>query len=331
MQTFIARRLLIGVLILFILSVTVFLLLRIVGGNPVYTICGFDCTDTRVAALEAQYGYDDPYFPIDTQSDPPFIAFHSESQYGGWLMDVFKGDLGFSRVNNRPVSESIRVRFPVTLEIMILTLALTVIVGVPLGIASAVWKNSLLDYVLRFTAVFGLAVPAFWVATMVLILPLEWWGYAPPIGRYVKLVDDPVGNMKQFLPAAAVLALGSAAGIMRLTRSSLLETLRQDYMRTARAKGLRERSVVYSHGMKNSLIPVVTVLGLQISGLLGGALIVELIFTLPGLGQYTFQALVLKDFEVVQTMTLYAGVTVVLLNLLVDVSYAWLDPRIRYS
>jgi peptide/nickel transport system permease protein len=331
MQTFIARRLLIGVLILFILSVTVFLLLRIVGGDPVYQMCGFDCTDQRVAALRAQYGYDDPYFPVDTTTDPPFITFHGESQYGGWLTDVFTGDLGFSRVNNRPVSESIRVRFPVTLEIMILTLLLTVIIGVPLGIASAVWKNSVLDYILRFTAVLGLAVPAFWVATMVLILPLEWWGYAPPIGRYVKLVDDPVGNLKQFLPAAAVLALGAAAGIMRLTRSSLLETLRQDYMRTARAKGLKERTVVYSHGMKNSLIPVVTVLGLQISGLLGGAVIVELIFTLPGLGQYTFQALVLKDFEVVQTMTLYAGVTVVLLNLLVDVSYAWLDPRIRYS
>jgi peptide/nickel transport system permease protein len=137
--------------------------------------------------------------------------------------------------------------------------------------------------------------------------------------------------MKQYLPAAAVLALASAAGVMRLTRSSLLETLRQDYMRTARAKGLRERAVITRHGLKNSLIPVVTVLGLQMAGLLGGAIIVERIFTLPGLGAYTLDALILKDFEVVQTMTLYAGVTVVLLNLAVDVSYAWLDPRIRYG
>ena len=137
--------------------------------------------------------------------------------------------------------------------------------------------------------------------------------------------------MKQFLPAAAVLALGSAAGIMRLTRSSLLEVMRQDYMRTARAKGLRERVVVMQHGLKNSLIPVVTVLGLQNLGLLGGAIIVEQIFTLPGEGLFTLNALIAKDFDVVQTMTLYAGVTVVLLNLLVDVCYAWLDPRIRYS
>jgi peptide/nickel transport system permease protein len=264
-------------------------------------------------------------------SDAPFVEFAADSQYGNWLKRVFTGDLGTSVVNQRPVSESIRVRFPVTLELMILTLIMTIIIGIPFGVISAVWKNTPLDYIVRFTAVFALAVPAFWVATMVLILPLEWWDYAPPIGRYVKLVDDPTGNLKQFLPAAAVLAVGSAAGVMRLTRSSLLETLRQDYMRTARAKGLRERAVVFRHGLKNSLIPVVTVLGLQMSGLLGGAIIVERIFTLPGLGEYTLQALVLKDFDVVQTMALYAGVTVIVLNLAVDVSYAWLDPRIRYS
>ncbi len=162
-------------------------------------------------------------------------------------------------------------------------------------------------------------------------MPATWWGYAPTIGRAIPFQEDPVGNLKQFMPAAAVLALGSAAGIMRLTRSSLLEVMRQDYMRTARAKGLKERAVVIQHGLKNSLIPVVTVLGLQIAGLLGGAIIVEQIFTLPGEGLFTFQALANKDFDVVQTMTLYAGVTVVVMNLLVDVCYAWLDPRIRYS
>jgi peptide/nickel transport system permease protein len=179
--------------------------------------------------------------------------------------------------------------------------------------------------------VFGLAVPVFWVATLVLILPVEWWGYAPPLGVKIGLLADPWGNIKQMAPAAAVLAIASSAGIMRLTRSSLLEVMRQDYMRTARAKGLRDRTVILAHGLKNSLIPVVTVLGLQMSGLLGGAIIVEQIFNLPGLGQYTFSALINKEFEVVQTLTLYAGATVVIINLIVDVSYAWLDPRIRYS
>lgn len=315
MQTFIIRRLLIGVVILFILSVAVFLLLRIVPGDPAIRKCGLNCTTDQIEAIREEYGLNDPYYV----------------QYWDWLKGVLTGDLGTSNINNRPVSESIRLRFPVTLELMVLTIMMTVIVGIPFGVISAVWKNSPADYGVRLLAILGLAVPAFWVATLVLILPSEWWGYAPPIGRYVKLRDDPIGNLQQFVPTAAVLAVGSAAGVMRLTRSSLLETLRQDYMRTARAKGLRERAVVFRHGLKNSLIPVVTVLGLQISGLLGGALIVEQIFTLPGLGEYTFRALALKDFDVVQTMALYAGVTVVLLNLAVDVSYAWLDPRIRYS
>lgn len=315
MQTFILRRVLIGVLILFILSIAVFLLLRIAPGDPARLKCGLNCKEEQYQAIRKDLGLDKSY----------------PEQYWTWMSGVLTGDLGTSTVNNRPVTESIRNRFPVTLELMILTLLLTIVVGIPFGVISAIWKNSPADFLVRITAVGGLAVPAFWVATLVLILPLEWWGYAPPIGRQVRLLDDPIGNMKQFLPAAAVLALGSAAGVMRLTRSSLLETLRQDYMRTARAKGLRERSVIVRHGLKNSLIPVVTVLGLQMAGLLGGAIIVEQIFTLPGLGEYTLRALFLKDFEVVQTMTLYAGVSVVLLNLAVDVSYAWLDPRIRYS
>jgi peptide/nickel transport system permease protein len=214
---------------------------------------------------------------------------------------------------------------------MILTLLFTVIIGLPFGVASAVLKDSAIDYGVRVTAIFGLAVPGFWVATLVLILPQEWWGYAPPLGGHVPISEDPIGNLKQFIPPAAVLAISSAAGVMRLTRSSLLEVLRQDYMRTARAKGLRDRTMIIRHGLKNSLIPVVTVLGLQISGLLGGAIIVEQIFNLKGLGAFTFESLFRKDFPVVQTMTLYAGITVVLLNLLVDNSYAWLDPRIRYS
>ncbi|HLB22792.1 MAG TPA: ABC transporter permease [Dehalococcoidia bacterium] len=332
MQTFIVRRLLIGVLILFVLSVTVFLLLRIVPGDPAIQKCGLNCKEDQIKAIRHELGLDKPYFPVAFEGGAPFLTFNTASQYGDWLKGVVTGDLGTSTVNNRPVSESIRKRFPVTLELMLLTLVMTIFVGIPFGVVSAVWKNSPADLLVRFTAIFGLAVPVFWVATLVLILPQEWWGYAPPLGgRYVHLMDNPFENLKQFLPPAAVLALSSAAGVMRLTRSSLLETLRQDYMRTARAKGLRERTVVFSHGLKNSLIPVVTVLGLQMAGLLGGALIVEQIFTLPGLGDYTFRALFQKDFEVVQTMTLYAGVTVVVLNLAVDVSYAWLDPRIRYS
>jgi peptide/nickel transport system permease protein len=315
MQTFILRRALIGIVILFILSVTVFYLLRIVPGDPAIRRCGLGCKEEQLIAIRKDLGVDKSY----------------PAQYGDWIGGILTGDLGTSNFTQRPVSEAIKNRLPVTLELMVLTMAMTIAVGIPFGIVSAVFRNSPLDFFVRLLAVVGLAVPVFWVATLVLIIPVELWGYAPPIGRKISLLDDPILNLKQIAPAAAVLALTSAAGIMRLTRSSLLEVMRQDYMRTARAKGLAERAVIIRHGLKNSMIPVITVLGLQVSGLLGGALIVEQIFTLPGLGQYTFQALFNKDFEVVQTMTIYTGATVVLMNLIVDVSYAWLDPRIRYS
>jgi peptide/nickel transport system permease protein len=314
-QTFIIRRLLIGVVVLFILSVTVFLLLRLAPGNPAIQKCGLACSPEQIEALEEELGLNDPLI----------------TQYWSWMEGVLTGDLGTSNVDFQPVSESIKNRMPVTLELLILTTFFTIIIGIPFGVVSAVFRNSATDYVVRIVGIFGLAVPVFWVATLVLILPVTWWGYAPPIGDKVGLTDDPWGNLKQFGPPALVLAIASAAGIMRLTRSTLLEVMRADYMRTARAKGLRERSVIMRHGLKNSMIPVITVMGLQIAGLLGGAIIIERIFALPGLGIYTFDALVAKDFEVVQTMTLYAGVIVVLINLLVDISYAWLDPRIRYS
>jgi peptide/nickel transport system permease protein len=332
MQTFIIRRLLSGVVILFVLSVTVFLLLRIVPGDPAIRICGLNCTKAQINAIHEQAGLNKPYFPVEiSPSDPPFISFSSDSQYGNYISGVLTGDLGTSQFNHKAVSSQVIERLPVTLELMVLTMIFTIIVGIPFGIISAVWRNSPADYLVRSSSVLGLALPSFWVATLVLVIPNELWGYAPILGKKVSLMDDPIGNLKQFAPASAVLALGAAAGIMRLMRSSLLEVMRQDYMRTARAKGLRERAVVMTHGLKNSMIPVVTVLGLTISGLLGGAIIVEQIFTLQGLGIFTLQSLAIKDYDVVQTMTLYAGVTVVLMNLLVDVSYAWLDPRIRYS
>jgi peptide/nickel transport system permease protein len=332
MQTFIIRRLLIGIVILFVLSVAVFSLMRIVPGDPAIRKCGLNCTSAGIDAIHKELGLDKPYFPIEiAPSDPPFVSFSSHSQYWKYISGVFTGNLGTSTFNQKPVTGQIIDRMPITIELMVLTLIFTVLVGIPFGALSAVFRNSPIDYFVRGTSVFGLAVPVFWVATLVLVLPSDWWGYAPIIGRKVSLLRDPIGNFKQVAPAAAVLALGSAAGVMRLTRSSLLEVMRQDYMRTARAKGLKQHSVIIRHGLKNSMIPVVTVLGLQVAGLLGGAIIVEQIFTLPGLGLFTLQSLLAKDYDVVQTMTLYAGATVVLLNLLVDVSYAWLDPRIRYS
>ena len=328
MQTFILRRLLIGVVILVFLSISVFVLLHVVPGDPASLRCGLSCKPEQLAAIRHEIGTDKPLFPLSFKGGTPEFG---DSQYGAWIKSLFTGDLGVSTYYHQPVTTALRHRFPVTFELMVLTMIFTIIIGVPFGIVSAVFRNSPLDYFVRTTAILGLSVPNFWLGTLVLIVPVAVWGYSPPLGRTISFMSDPIANLKQFGPPAAVLALASAAGIMRLARSSLLEVMRQDYMRTARAKGLRERIVVLRHGLKNSLIPVVTVLGLQMAGLLGGAIIIEQIFTLPGLGQYVFQELLYKDFQVVQTMTLYVGAIVILLNLAVDVSYAWFDPRIRYS
>ena len=315
MQAYIIRRLIAGVGILLILSLAVFLLLRIAPGDPAKLRCGLGCTPERITAIRAELGLNES-LPM---------------QYFTWLGDVVTGDLGQATFTRKPVIDSIKQRLPITLELLIITIIVTVAVGVPFGIISALYRNSPADFVVRISAVFGLAVPNFWVATLVLMIPLALWGYAPPLNRTVSFFDDPIANLRQFGPPAVVLGMTSAAGIMRLTRSSLLEVLRTDYIRTARSKGLRESVVITRHALKNSVIPVVTVIGLQIAGLLGGTVIIEQIFALPGLGRYFFQTLVTRDFTVVQSLTLYIGVIVVLMNLLVDISYAWLDPRIRYA
>jgi peptide/nickel transport system permease protein len=315
MRAYVIRRLLTGVLILFILSVVVFLLLRIAPGDIGDIRCGIGAPPACRTAVRKELGLDKSY-PV---------------QYSNWVHDLVTGELGVSYFNKQPVREALQQRLPVTVELLIITVLMTVAIGIPFGVISAVWRNSLADYLARVSAVLGLSVPNFWVATMVLLIPLVFWGYAPPLGTTVHFFDDPAGNLKQFLPPAAVLSLASAAGIMRLTRSSLLEVMQTDYIRTARAKGLGETSVIARHALKNSVIPVVTVLGLLISSLLGGTVIIEQIFVLPGLGQYELQALFARDYPVVQSLTMYVGVVVVLMNLLVDISYGWLDPRIRYS
>lgn len=315
MQAYIIRRLIQGVLILFLLSIAVFIVLRTAPGDPAAIRCGLRCTPEAIAAIRDDMGLNDPY-PV---------------QYFSWLGNVLTGDLGKATVSDKPVIDSLRERLPITLELLIITILLTTVFGISFGIVSAVFRNSAADYVVRVTAVLGLALPNFWVATLVLELPLRFWGYAPELGGAISFFDDPAGNLRQFVPPAAVLALAASAGIMRLTRSSLLEVLHTDFVRTARAKGLRESVVVGRHALRNSLIPVITVLGLQVAALMGGAVIVEQIFSLQGIGFYFFQTLQSRDYIVVQSLTLYVGAVVVLTNLLVDISYAWMDPRIRYD
>jgi peptide/nickel transport system permease protein len=315
MQAYIVRRLLAAVVTVLIISIAVFWLLRMVPGDPAVLILGMNANEEQIQGLRHEMGLDKPVV----------------TQYLDWIRQVLTGDLGQSFRTHAHVSEEITSRLPVTLELLLFTMMFTILFGIPFGIISAVYQNSLLDYVVRVFAIFGLSVPGFWIATLVILIPAQQWGYSPPLAQTISFFDNPWDNLRQFVPPAIILGLTASAGIMRLTRSSLLEVLRQDYIRTARSKGLRDRAVVFRHALKNSLVPVVTVLGLQIAGLLGGTVIIERIFALRGLGLYTFEALYMQDYLVVQTMAIYIAMVVVVMNLVVDITYAWLDPRIRYS
>lgn len=333
MSNFILRRLIVSVFILVFLSITTFALLRIAPGDAALLQAGGGglVTEEAIKAKREELGLNKPYFPIGFEAGPPFVLFHSDSQYWDWAGGVLRGDLGEQSLTKVPVTEAMKKRFPTTLELLILTMIATIVLGVPAGVISALYRNSAVDLGIRFFAILLLSIPSFWLGTMVLAFPSEYFGYAPPLGSTISLWENPWDNMRQFVPPALVLGTAASATIMRLTRSSLLEVMRADYVRTARAKGLRERAVVYRHALKNVLIPVITVLGLQFTGLLGGTLFIELIFDLNGLGEYTFDAIFRKDFTVVQSMTLYIGIVVILTQLAIDVTYAWIDPRIRYS
>jgi peptide/nickel transport system permease protein len=314
MQYYIVRRLLMAAVILWFISIAVFVLLRVSPGDPALLQQGINATPEKVEAVHKELGL-----------DKPMIV-----QYVNWIGQMVRGDLGTSVLTQTSVTEEFRERFPVSLELMLMTVIWIVLIGIPLGMISAVKRNSIFDYVGRFLAILFLSVPAFWVATLVLMIPAQLWGYAPPLGEQYSLFEDPAKNLRQFVPASIVLALASIASVMRLTRSTMLDVLRQDYIRTARAKGLLERVVIFQHALRNSLIPVATVLGLLTAGLLGGSVIIEQIFALRGIGQYIFMSLLQKDFPVAQTLVMYTAAVVVLLNLAVDLLYAVLDPRIRY-
>jgi peptide/nickel transport system permease protein len=309
---------------LVVLSVVVFMLLRIApGADPARIRCGLTCTDERYQAIRHEMRLDKSYF----------------SQYTYWAKDVMTGSLGHDwdggAVKDQLCPSITDLcsggRLPVTFELMLFTVITTILVGIPFGMLSALFRNSPIDFLVRFGAALGLAVPSFWIATLLLIIPRDQWGYAPPITSTISFMDSPWDNLRQFAPPAIILGAVAAAQVMRLTRSAMLEVMFKDYIRTARAKGLGDTAVIVRHALRNSLIPVATVLGLQIAGELGGAVIIERIFNLRGIGNYTLEALLRKDFQVTQTMTMYIAVLVITMNLIVDLGYAWLDPRIRYS
>jgi len=249
-------------------------------------------------------------------------------KYFSWLGGMLRADPGDSLLGGDIKSE-LKARFPVTLQILVFSFTFTMIFGLLFGAVAAVFQDSPIDYFVRVFSVFGLSVPNFFALTLLLLIPAILWSYAPPLG-YAPIWKDPAAFTQKMLPPTLILSLEGSAVLMRLVRSALLEVLRQDYIRTARAKGLTERIVFARHAAKNAMIPVLTIAGGLIAGLLGGSLILERIMAMPGLGQFTFNAVQQQDYNVVMTMVTYAALVIVSANLIVDLLYATVDPRIRY-
>ena len=317
MTTYVIRRLLLAVPTLFILTVLVFMLVRFLPGNII------DMMESDLEALDWQL--DREGFLRIMGLDVPFYV-----QYARWIGGIFlQGTLGDSLFAGHTVEEKILAALPVTVQLGAMSFILAQIIALPVGIFSAIRQDTPADYVARTIAIIGMATPNFWLALMVMIYPTIWWGWAPPI-EYIPFTENPLGSIGMLIIPSVIVGTAMSAGTMRLTRTMMLEVLRQDYVRTARSKGLKERVVIYRHSVKNALIPVITLVGAQIPILVGGSVIIENIFVLPGLGRLFVDALAQRDYPIISGINLFFGTVILLNNLFIDLLYPFVDPRVRY-
>ena len=312
MGVYLARRITLLIPTLLLISMIVFTLMRFIPGDAVQIM------------VEQRYGETEAIVRHELGLDRPLVP-----QYLSWVGGMLRGDFGRSIWTHRPILDDLVARGQVTLEIAAIALVLILLVGVPAGILSAVRPDSALDYAVRVVATLGLAVPVFWLGTLALVLPSIWFHYSPPVG-YAALFEDPSVHLRKVAVPAVLLAISGSAASLRMMRASMIEVLHQDYVRTARAKGLAERRVVLRHAVRNALIPTLTLIGNQLPFLIGGSVIIETLFTLPGLGSFLFDAINRRDYPVVQVVNLALATVVLLVNLAVDVGYGVLDPRIRF-
>jgi peptide/nickel transport system permease protein len=320
MTTYIIRRLLMMIPVILLVTLVLFVLREATPGDPAVVAVGQETDLNReeyqetLQRVRARFDLDKP-LPV---------------QYALWVGRAFTGDLGRSYRSNQPVREAIVERMPVTLQLGLASLLLSWIIAIPAGVIAAKNRNKIQDVAANFFGLLGLSLPNIWLAFVLILIFSVNLGWLPPSG-YVPFSDDPLGNIKSLILPAVTLGTSAAAGLMRLTRSALLEVIGQDYMRTAEAKGLRARVVLWRHGMRNALIPVVTLIGLELGGLLGGAFIMEQIFSLPGMGKLAVDAIYSRDYPIVQGVLLMATLAYLFANFAVDLVYGVLDPRIRYG
>jgi peptide/nickel transport system permease protein len=314
MRQYVLKRLLLVVPTLLLVSAIVFSLMRLIPGDVVVLMFEEKAYAEDLEALRAKLGLNRPIYV----------------QYGIWLGRLAQGDLGESLWTKRPVLEELARRLPVSAELSAMAIAFAMCLALPIGVLSAIRQDTLKDYAARSVAIMGLSVPGFWKATLIIVFASIWLGWAPPL-QFTPFVQDPWQHVSQFILPAILLAIASSAGTMRLTRALMLEVLRQDYIRTAWSKGMREGRVVLKHALKNAVIPVVTIIGIEISQVASGTVIFETIFGLPGMGRFFVDAIFQRDYPAVQGVILLAASIIVFINLLVDMTYAYLDPRIRYQ
>ena len=316
MAGFAFRRFLLAVPTIIGISIIIFLMVRLMPGDIVDVLLGGDAvaTQEQKEQVREQLGLTGSY----------------PEQYWNWASGAATGDFGDSYRNAEPVSDILWRAVPITLELMILALLIATLIGVPLGVISAVRRDSVSDYASRIGGLIGISIPSFWLATLLLLFTSRVFGWVPPI-TYVPFFDDPLANLSQFILPAISISVFTLAIVMRMVRATMLEVLSQDYVRTARAKGVKHRLVVYRHALRNALIPVVTIIGFEIGILMGGAAIVEIIFGLPGVGYVLLQSIFNRDYPVVQGATLLIAIIFVLANTMVDIVYGWLDPRISHG
>ena len=317
LRTYIIRRLLLLIPNLFIVASLVFLLIRLIPGDIIDKIVaemGPEAGFVDRAAIERRLGLDVPI----------------HVQYGRWVGQILQGNLGTMLRGDQPVVEQILPRLPVTLELGVFAVVIGLLISLPIGIYSAIRQDSAGDYGGRSLAIIFISVPSFWTATIVMVYPAIWWGWSPPL-ELITFAEYPLGNLRMFLLPAALLGTALSGTTMRMTRTMALEVLRQDYIRTAWSKGLKERVVVMRHALKNALIPVVTLVGFQLPILIGGSVIIEQIFVLPGIGRLLLSALGAREYHLVSAINLMLATAVMVVNLGIDLTYAYLDPRVRYE
>lgn len=316
MLVFLGRRTLLAIPSLLGVALVTFILMRSVPGDVVTSMLGDmqDVTPERLDELRRLFGLD---LPIHVQ-------------FGQWIGAVLQGDLGSSLRTGRSIAGDIALRFPVTLQLTLMSLSIALVLAVPIGVTAARYRGRWPDYLGSGFVLIGLALPNFFLAILLILLFSLQLGWLPPAG-YVPLLEDPAENLRRMLLPSLSLGLILAAATTRIMRSTMLEVLGRDYVRTARAKGLEERVVTLRHALRNALIPVVTVVGLQFGSLLGGTVIIEQVFSLPGIGRFALEGINLRDYPVVQGAVLVIAAAFVLVNLLVDVIYALIDPRVRYA